>query len=87
MAYSLSKLHGAEPTLDFITDFERKEYTNRKTTVKTKSSFLEVGNDLKIYNYGSKSVADVADMDIIDSYSGQSPKVSSFLLFLPILCS
>lgn len=78
MAYSLSKLQGAEPTLDFLTEMERKEYTNRKTSVKPKSSFMDVGNDLKIYNYGSKNVIEVADMDIIDSYSGQSPKVGSY---------
>lgn len=78
MAYSLSKLQGAEPTLEFLSEMERKEYTNRKTSVKPKSSFMDAGNDLKIYNYGSKTVIDVVDMDIIDSYSGQSPKVGYF---------
>lgn len=73
MAYSLSKLKGAEPTLDFLTEMERKEYTNRKTTGKPKSSFMDVGN----YNYGSK-VIDVGDIDIIEQYSGQAPKVGHF---------
>lgn len=83
MAYSLSKLQGAEPTLDYLVDFERKEYTNRKISKKPKSSFLDVENDLKIYNYGSKSVADDDDdVVLIDSYSNHTPKVSSFKVLL-----
>lgn len=74
MAYSLSKLQGAEPTLYFLTEMERKEYTNRKTTRKPKSSFMDAVN----YNYGSK-VVDAGDMDIIEQYSGHATtKVGSF---------
>lgn len=78
MAYSLSKLQGAEPTISYLTEMERKEYTNRKNTLKTKSSFTDVPSDLKIYNYGSNNVIDVGDIDIIESYSCHTPKVSSY---------
>lgn len=87
MAFSLSHLNGAEPTLDYLNDLERKELANKKCSKTNKNDRLNVGHSshsdaanlqqLKIYGSDLDRNEDVGD--VMDSYLCNTPKVSANL--------
>lgn len=69
MAFSISNLGGAEPTLQFISDFENKEFRNRKqASVKSSTERTQ----LRVYNQES----DDEENDLLGAYVCITPKVS-----------
>lgn len=76
MAYTISKLNGADPTLDTLGDMARHEFT--KNTKKNVSKNVTRGSDEgNIKVYGQKM--DDLDDDIMGAYivsDPMSPKVS-----------
>lgn len=79
MAFSISHLNGAEPTVQFLVDFENKELKNQN---KANSKAKRVDGDrpqLKVYNQESED----EENDILGAYVCITPKVSNnSLLFI-----
>lgn len=73
MAFSISKLGGADPTVQLMSDFENKELRNQNNASKKpkKTENLE-RSLLKIYNQES----DDEENDILGAYICITPKVS-----------
>jgi hypothetical protein len=78
MAFSISHLGGADPTMDTLNDMEIKEYAIQpKSVVKSDAAAIDIDirvdetTDLKIYN------VDEDDADcVMNSYVPITPKVS-----------
>lgn len=73
MAFSISHLNGADPTLDNLNDLERKEFANFKhaNDAKNKSTSNKQQNNTSSYD-------DFPDDDIMGSYGFHTPKVNTF---------
>lgn len=71
MAFSISNLNGADPTLDNLNDMERKEFAHWKhvNDSKIKSTTNKPQNN-------SVSYDNYPDDDIMDSYGFHTPKVN-----------
>lgn len=85
MAFSISNLNGADPTLDNLNDMERKEFANFKQAneSKIKSTSNQQSNHSSNYD-------NFPDDDIMDSYGFHTPKVNIFLFcyyIIRIVCS
>lgn len=75
MSFSINSLGGADPTLQYINDFENKEFKNQcKTNVKPQRK--EARSEVKVYNQESED----EENDIIGAYVCITPKVSSTYL-------
>lgn len=73
MAFSISHLSGAEPTVQFLNDFENKELKNQsKVQAKSKRVENSERSQLKVYNQES----DDEENDILGAYVCITPKVS-----------
>lgn len=73
MAYTISKLQGADPTLETISAMVQSEFNKKVKPVLLDSSISGDLDELKIYN----AADDYADDDIMSSYVDlSSPKVS-----------
>lgn len=85
MAFSVSNLQGAEPTLDYLTDMERKELANAKASKGKQSDRFGGGQReaemQKLKIYGTDLTTNVEDGDFMDSYVCKTPKVSVFFFF------
>lgn len=78
MAFSISHLNGAEPTVQFLTDFENKELKNQgKVTKPKKRAAASETSQLKVYNQES----DDEENDILGAYVCITPKVSAMFVF------
>lgn len=79
MAFTLSKLNGAEPTIDYLNDMERKEYTNKKTVKeipsKSRINLPDMSDNLKIYNHSSQVDETREENNLMESYMCRTPKV------------
>lgn len=77
MAYSISNLNGADPTLDYLNEMERKELANIKHAIatKNKSTSNKRHDDSTTYD-------DFPDDEIMDSYGFHTPKVNVFIRFV-----
>lgn len=74
MAFSISHLDGAEPTVQFLIDFENKELKNQnKSNAKQKRAATSEISQLKVYNQES----DDEENDILGAYVCMTPKVSA----------
>lgn len=75
MAFSISNLNGAEPTVDLLNDFEIKEFKNKKPSnaksMRNGSKPTE-SKRLKVYNQDS----DDEENDLLGNYVCITPKVS-----------
>lgn len=71
MAYSISNLSGADPTLQYINDFENKEFKNQNHA-SSKARRPAERSKLKVYNQES----DDEENDILGAYVCITPKVS-----------
>lgn len=71
MAFSISHLDGAEPTLEHMIDFENKEFKNQNHATKKLKRPAE-RPQLKVYNQES----DEEDNDMLGAYVCITPKVS-----------
>lgn len=75
MAFSISKLDGAEPTVSNLNDFEIKEFKNQnRATAKVQPAGSSVRSQLTVYNQDSD---DDEENDILGAYVCITPKVSS----------
>lgn len=84
MAFSLSHLNGAEPTLDYLNDLERKELANKKALKSAKNDRFNVQRDadikqLRIYGSDMDRIENVGD--VMDSYLCNTPKVSANIFY------
>jgi hypothetical protein len=78
MAFSISNLSGAEPTVAFLNDFENKELKNQnKATSKQKRVDESKRSQLKVYNQESED----EENDILGAYVCITPKVSQHSIF------
>lgn len=85
VAHSVSNLNGAEPSIETLPDFERKELTNYKTKASTKNVSKDKHqsknlDDFESYNSGGMAEEDVDDL--MDSYMCNTPKVSEIFLIV-----
>lgn len=72
MAYSISNLNGAEPTVQYLLDMENKELRNQShVPAKSNPQSKNISN-LKVYNQDS----DDDETAILGSYVCLTPKVS-----------
>ncbi|XP_037026973.1 DNA polymerase alpha subunit B [Bradysia coprophila] len=69
VAFSLTHLNGADPTLDNLNELERKEFANAKNVnnSKNKTTSQQPDNNSSCYD-------DLPDDDIMDSYGFHTPK-------------
>lgn len=74
MAFSISNLNGADPTLDNLNEMERKELAQWKhvNDSKSKSTSTKPQNN-------SASYDNFPEDDIMDSYGFHTPKVNIFV--------
>ena len=76
MAYSISHLSGAEPTVQFLIEMENKEFVKLpKSGFITKTISSAPSGNLKIYNEDS----DDEENDLLGAYVCITPKVSRIL--------
>lgn len=78
VAFSLTHLNGADPTLDNLNELERKEFeknSKNANNAKNKSTSNKTDNN-------SSSYDDFPDDDIMDSYGLHTPKVILFVLLM-----
>lgn len=73
MAYSISNLNGAEPTVDYLNEMENKQYKNIQRKVLKRSSQKE--SRLKIYNQGNDEDMNEEENELLGSYVTLTPKV------------
>lgn len=71
VAFSLSNLNGADPSLDHLNDMERKEFSNWKHVNDSRNKSISNKQKSNTSNYD-----DFPDDDIMDSYGFTTPKVS-----------
>uniref|UniRef100_A0A182TAP2 DNA polymerase alpha subunit B N-terminal domain-containing protein n=1 Tax=Anopheles maculatus TaxID=74869 RepID=A0A182TAP2_9DIPT len=86
MAYSVSKLSGAEPTVAYLNEMEAHEYTSKARKVaKVSGALAAAGNSgtpwkdskvSKITTY--RNVDSVVEQDVLEMYGCITPKVSHF---------
>lgn len=74
MAFSISNLGGAEPTLQYVNDFENKELKNQITNTKSKKAESSDRSKLKVYHQES----DDEENDLLGNYVCITPKVSRY---------
>jgi hypothetical protein len=72
MAFSISQLNGAEPTIQYLIDMENKELKKNKHVKNMKRSAEP--SHLKVYNQGSFD--DDEEEKLLGSYVCITPKVS-----------
>lgn len=80
VAFSLSHLNGADPTLDLLNEMERKEFANRKHINDSKNKPTPNKQQSNSSNYDN-----FPDDDIMDSYGFTTPKVSSLFNIIDIV--
>lgn len=91
MAFSVSNLHGAEPTFEYLTEMERKELATAKPAKAKQSDRFGGGQrDVeakKLKIYGSDLTTHMDDGDFMDSYVCKTPKVSGIFFYIGKLVS
>jgi hypothetical protein len=73
MAYSISNLNGAEPSVEYLNEMENKQYKNVQRKVLKRSSQKE--SKLKIYNQGNDEDMNEEENELLGSYVTLTPKV------------
>lgn len=82
MAYSISNLGGADPTIDFLIQMENRELNNVKgKQTKNLKRSSEKSSNLKVYKQGNEVDDDVDEEEsaLLGSYVCLTPKVSQSL--------
>lgn len=82
MAYALSNLDGADPTIEYINQFERKELKTYTSQTQTKKPLSKTETTPVIYNRADSNApsrGDTSSMDVLDVYA-TTPKVSHEIL-------
>lgn len=85
MAYALSHLDGADPTVEYIGQFERKELKNYTSQNQPKKT-LKTETTPTIYNRPDANVSSRGEssaMDVLDVYA-TTPKVRNFWMYLHV---
>ncbi|KAI5741008.1 hypothetical protein M8J76_009479 [Diaphorina citri] len=80
MAYALSNLDGADPTIEYINQFERKELKTYTSQTQTKKPLSKTETTPVIYNRADSNApsrGDTSSMDVLDVYA-TTPKYSAF---------
>lgn len=78
VAYSVSKLNGAEPSIETLEEFERKELTNYKSKRSARNANREAHQSKNFEDFEHfNGVADDDVDEIMDSYVCKTPKVSN----------
>ncbi|KAL7010461.1 hypothetical protein ACKWTF_016953 [Chironomus riparius] len=72
MAYSISNLNGAEPTIEYLNEMENRQYKNVQRKVLKRSSQKE--SRLKIYNQGNDEDMNEEENELLGSYVTLTPK-------------
>lgn len=72
MAFSINKFAGAEPTLQYLTDFENNELKNKNPAAKIKRSTVPERSQIKVYHQDSED----EENDLLGNYVCITPKVS-----------
>lgn len=75
MAFSINKFAGAEPTIQYLTDFENNELKNKIPATKSKRSGLPERSQIKVYHQDS----DDEENDLLGNYVCITPKVSEVM--------
>ncbi|KAI5707090.1 hypothetical protein M8J75_014371 [Diaphorina citri] len=78
MAYALSNLDGADPTIEYINQFERKELKTYTSQTQTKKPLSKTETTPVIYNRADSNApsrGDTSSMDVLDVYA-TTPKNS-----------
>lgn len=72
MAFSINKFAGAEPTVQYLTDFENNELKNKNPVAKSKRSAVPEKSQIKVYHQDSED----EENDLLGNYVCITPKVS-----------
>lgn len=79
LSFSISNLNGAEPTVQYLTEMENREFNKaQQNQSRKRSSAAEKSSNLKVYKQGSNIDDEVDDEDnaLLGSYVCITPKVS-----------
>ena len=74
MAYRISNLNGAEPSVEYLNEMENKQYKHVQRKVLKRSSQKE-SSKLKIYNQGNDEDMNEEENELLGSYVTLTPKV------------
>lgn len=80
MAFSISNLNGADPTVQYLTEMENREFSKvQQQNQSRKRSAAEKSSNLKVYKQGNDVDDEVDDEDnaLLGSYVCITPKVST----------
>lgn len=80
LSFSISNLNGAEPTVQYLTEMENREFNKaQQNQSRKRPSAAEKSSNLKVYKQGSNIDDEVDDEDnaLLGSYVCITPKVSS----------
>lgn len=83
MAYALSYLDGADPTVEYINQFERKELKSHSSQNKSNKSLPKTETTPVIYNRADGNLSLKVEsnaMDVLDVYA-TTPKVRFICIF------
>lgn len=77
LAFSVSHLNGAEPSIDSLNEFERKELTHQKKSAgESKGRVLHDSSSFDQFNASEMEDAD----ELMEAYISKAPKVSAPLM-------
>lgn len=81
MAFSISNLNGADPTVQFLTEMENREFNKNQhhnQSRNLKRLAIEKSSNLRVYKQGNDVNEEVDDADnaLLGSYICITPKVS-----------
>ena len=88
MAYSVSKLSGAEPTVAYLNEMEAHEYTSKARKLTKVSSIAATSGsigtsprmDSKVSKITTYRNVDSVEQDVLEMYGCITPKVSCILI-------
>lgn len=80
MAFSISNLNGADPTVQYLTEMENREFNKAQKNQTRKRPAAEKSSNLKVYKQGGNDIDDEVDDEdnaLLGSYVCITPKVSA----------
>lgn len=79
LAFSVSHLNGAEPSIDSLNEFERKELSHRKKSAGESKGTARAQHDSSSYDHLNASEMEDGD-ELMEAYISTAPKVSAPLM-------
>lgn len=80
VAFSVSHLNGAEPSIESLSEFERKELIQQKKKPKESNGSRRMDQDTTNFNHFDAREFEDGD-ELMEAYISKTPKVSAFYLF------